>query len=61
MSEFFAYFLATSSIDPAAQIAQLQDLFVPVLQKAVSFSMKVCLGITSANAFYILVIKFLRI
>lgn len=53
--------IATATIDPAAQIAALQDYFVPVMRRATAFSLKVCLGITSAEAFYILVTKFLKI
>jgi hypothetical protein len=61
MSSSIYAFIATSSISSAQAIADMQSLIVPVLQKAVSWSMKVALAITSAQAFYALVIRFIKI
>jgi hypothetical protein len=56
-----AFIFATSTLDSAQYVADLQNLIVPVLHKAVSWSMKVALGIVSAQAFYALVVRFIKI
>lgn len=49
-----------NALDPAERIAQLEDLFVPVIQDATAWSLKVGIGITSASAFYALVVQLVR-
>lgn len=45
------------TLDTAKQIADLQNMIVPVLQTACSWGLKVGLGVVGAQAFYALVIK----
>ncbi|NES65597.1 MAG: hypothetical protein F6K24_10215 [Okeania sp. SIO2D1] len=52
---------ADDVVDPAQAIANLEELVKPSLQSATDWGLKVGLGIVSAQAFYALVVRLIRL
>jgi hypothetical protein len=50
-------FVNAQELDPAQSIEQMQNTVKPVLEHATIWSTKVCIGLMSGYAFYVLAIK----
>lgn len=48
-------------VDPAVAIQNMQDMVQPVMETATVWAVKVCFMIISAQAFYALVIRLIKL
>lgn len=48
------------AIDPAQAITDMQDMMQPIMQKASDWSVRVGLALISAQAFYALIVRLIK-
>lgn len=61
MYHFIEALIATSGLNTAQTIADLEGMIKPVIQRSAEWGLKVALGVVGGQAFYAVIVKFIKI